>query len=391
MMEAAKQLFLISFRMEGLSLERLMNLARDENIILQSLSRHGAKAVEGVCGEADFAKLSALAEQRGWKLTKLRPKRLSAFFGWLKRRMAAAIGFVLCIALAITAMQFVWSIDILDAGQYESEVRLYLKERNIHPGLMKKDVPLEQVISELEWRMPKVAWVQAYYRGASLVIRCILGVPPPGVETQGGPGDIVAKRDGILVKLLPLAGTPQCKEGDIVKQGQVLIAGWERGGNDTKIPVKARGIAMARGWVGAKVQVPLDEVISEPTGRSVTSQIIETPYFQVGQIEHPDYLQSDRTVEIWPVGGSWWPVTLRRETFTEVALTISPREEAKVKAEAGLAALRALAQKLGAGHEPVDKWVDYCMIEGRMLEATAIAEIQADIALPKPWEEGAAE
>ena len=390
MMEAAKQLFQISFRMEGLSLERLMNLAREENIILHNLSRHGAKAVEGECGEADYAKLSELAEKRGWKLIRLRPKRLSALFGWLKRRMAAAIGFVLCIALAITAMQFVWSIDIMDAGQYESEIRLYLKERDIHAGLMKKDVSLEHLVSDLEWRMPKVAWVQAYYRGASLVIRCVLGVPPPGVETQGGPGDIVAQRDGILVKLLPLAGTPLCKEGEIVKKGQVLIAGWERGSGETKIPVKARGVALARGWVGAKVRVPLDEVQSEPTGRSATSQVVETPYFQVGQIEHPDYLQSDRTVEIWPVGGAWWPVTLRRETYEEVSMTITPRDEAQVKAEAGLAALRALAQKLGAGHEPVDKWVDYCMIEGRMLEATAIAEIQVDIALPKPWEEGAA-
>ena len=389
-MEAAKQLFLISFRMEGLSLERLMNLAREENIILQNLSRHGAKAVEGVCEEADFSRLSALAVNRGWKLTRLRPKRLSAFLGWLKRRLAAAIGFVLCIALAITAMQFVWSIDILDAKQYESEIWLYLKEKNIHAGLLKKDVSLDHIITDLEWRMPKVAWVQAYYRGASLVIRCVLGVPPPGIETQGGPGDIVAKRDGILVKLLPLAGTPQCKEGDIVKEGQILIAGWERGSNDTKIPVKARGIAMARGWVGAKVRIPMDEMISEPTGRSVTSQIIKTPYFSIGKIEQPEYLQSDRTVEIWPVGGAWWPVTLQRETIAEVALHVIPREEAKVKAEAGLGALRALAQKLGAGHEPVDKWVDYCMIEGRMLEATAIAEIQADIALPKPWEEGAA-
>ncbi len=390
MMEAAKQLFLISFRMEGLSLERLMNLAREENIILLNLSRHGAKAVEGACGETDYKKLGELADKRGWKLTKLRPRRLSALFGWLKKRMAAAVGFVLCIALAITAMQFVWSIDILDAGQYASEIRLYLKEKDIHPGLMKKDVPLAQIISDLEWRMPKVAWVQAYYRGAALVIRCVLGVPPPGVETQGGPGDVVAQRDGILVTLLPLAGTPQCKAGDIVKKGQVLIAGWERGTNEQKIPVKARGIAMARGWVGAKARVPLDEIISEPTGRSVTSQIIETPYFQVGQIEHPDYLQSDRTVEILPVGGAWWPVTLRRETYEEVALTVTPRDEDQVKADAGLAALRALAQKLGAGHEPVDKWVDYCMIEGRMLEATAIAEVLADIALPKPWEEGAA-
>jgi similar to stage IV sporulation protein len=389
-MDVAKQLFLVSFRMEGLSLERLLNLAGEQNIMLHDLTRNGLKAVEGVCVESDYAKLAELAEKRGWKLTRLKHKRLSAVRNWLKKRLAVAVGLVICLTLAIVSMQFIWRIDILDAGPYESEVRLYLKEQNIHPGIWKRDISLQTLTSGLEWRMPKVAWVQSYYRGAALVIRCVLGVPPPGVETQGGPGDVVAQRDGILVTLLPLAGTPVCKPGDMVRAGQVLISGWERGTGKEKIPVKARGIAMARGWVGAKVRIPLDEVHSEPTGRTYVSQAIQTPYFQVGTLETPEFLQYDRTVEQWPIGGVWWPVYLRRETFEEVALTVVPRDDAEVKAEAGLAALRELSQKLGAGHEPVDKWVDYCMIEGRMLEATAIAEILADIALPKPWEAGAA-
>ncbi len=388
MIDAAKQLFLVSFRMEGLSLERLLNLASEQSIMLHDLNRTGLKAVEGVCGESDYKKLAELAEQRGWKLTRLRHKRLSALRNWLKKRVAAAVGLVLCLALAAVALQFIWRIDILDAGPYESEIRLYLKEQDIHPGMWKRDVALAKMVSALEWRMPKVAWVQAYYRGTALVIRCVLGVPPPGVETEGGPGDVVAARDGILVSLLPLAGTPMCKPGDLVKQGQVLISGWERGTGEEKIPVKARGIATARGWVGVRVRIPLYEVHSEPTGRVTVSQAVQTPYFQVGEMETPEFLQADRTVEVWPIGGAWWPVYLRRETFEEVALSVVPREEADVKAEAGLAALRALSQKLGAGHEPVDKWVDYCMIEGRMLEATAIAEILADIALPKPWEAG---
>ena len=390
MMDAAKQLFLISFRMEGLSLERLMNLAGEQNIMLQNLKRSGLKAVEGVCGEADYAKLSGMADMRGWKLTRLKHKRLSAFRVWLKKRAAVAVGFVLCLALAAVSLQFIWRIDIMDAGPYESEVRLYLREQNIRPGIWKRTVALQGLISGLEWRMPRVAWVQAYYRGTALVIRCVLGVPPPGVETEGGPGDVVAIRDGILVSLMPLAGTPLCKPGDIVRAGQVLISGWERGSGEAKVPVKARGIAMARGWVGAKVRIPVDEVHTSPTGRTAVAQAVQTPYFQVGQVQAPDFLQSDRTVEIWPIGGAWWPVFLRRETYEEVALSVVPREEADVKAEAGLAALRALSQKLGAGHEPVDKWVDYCMIEGRMLEATAIAEILADIALPMPWVAGAA-
>lgn len=388
-MNAAKQLFLISFRMEGINLERLMNLAGERNILLKDLARRGVRAVDGACYEADFKRLEELAKERGWKLTRLAPKRLSRVKNWLKRRVAVAVGIVLCVALAVAAMQFVWRVVILDAGPYESEVRVYLKEKDIRPGRWKRDISLEEIITDLEWRMPRVAWVQAYYRGTSIVIRCILGVPPPDIVTQGGPGDVVAERDGIIVSILPLAGTAACKPGDIVRAGQVLIAGWERGTGEEKVAVKARGIAIARGWVGAKVRVSLDETLSTPTGREAVTQMVSTPFFTLGNSETPEFLQYDKTVEIWPIGGAWWPVSLRRETYAEVALSVSPRNEAEVKAEAGIVALRTLAQKLPVGVEPVDKWVDYCMIEGRMLEATAIAEIQADIALSKPWAAGA--
>jgi sporulation protein YqfD len=386
--EAVKQLFLVSFRMEGLSLERLINLASAKNILLHDLNRVGLKTVEGTLSDKDFGILASLAEQKGWKLTRLRRKRLSAVGAWLKRRKGVVAGFVLCIALATVALQFVWGIDILDAGPYESEIRVYLREQDIKPGMWKKDVSLPDLVRALEWRMPDVAWVQAYYRGASLVIRCVQGVPPPDVETEGGPGDVVASRDGILISVLPVAGTAERKAGELVHAGEILISGWERGANGTQVPVKARGIALARIWEGVKVRIPADEVLSEPTGRTAMSQVVATPYFDVGQMAEPEFLQSDRTIETMPIGGAWWPVLLRRVTWEEVALSIAPRNEAELKAEAGLAAMRALSEKLGAGHEPVDKWVDYCMIEGRMLEATAIAEIQADIALPKPWEAG---
>ena len=94
MMNAAKQLFLISFRMEGINLERLMNLAGERNILLKDLVRRGVRAVEGVCCESDFKGLNELAQERGWKLTRLAPKRLSRMKSWLKRRAAVAVGAV---------------------------------------------------------------------------------------------------------------------------------------------------------------------------------------------------------------------------------------------------------------------------------------------------------
>ena len=55
------------------------------------------------------------------------------------------------------------------------------------------------------------------------------------------------------------------------------------------------------------------------------------------------------------------------------------RDLDEAKAEAGLAALRALARRVGYSEVFVDKWVDYCMIEDEILEASAVGERRIDI------------
>ena len=69
-------------------------------------------------------------------------------------------------------------------------------------------------------------------------------------------------------------------------------------------------------------------------------------------------------------------------------MTVTWRDLDQAKAEAGLAALRALGQKIGRNEVFVDKWVDYCMIEGEILEAVAMGERRIDIGRSEPRTDG---
>ncbi len=69
-------------------------------------------------------------------------------------------------------------------------------------------------------------------------------------------------------------------------------------------------------------------------------------------------------------------------------MTVTWRDLDQAKAEAGLAALRALGQKIGRNEVFVDKWVDYCMIEGEILEAVAMGERRIDIGRSEPRVDG---
>lgn len=384
MSQRIKRLFRVQFKAEGLSLEKLAALCANEDIPLSHFKRLTPKTIVGQTTQKDYHKLCILAQERGWQITFGGTAGLSAWIEKVKDRWGLALGLGLAVVLIGLALQFVWQIDVMDAGAYEGDVRSYLEETGIGVGVYKGALDLDKLRQDLEWRYPKVAWVHTAFRGSTLVIRMVEGVPTPDIAPYGEPRDLVASRGGLVVSVEPVAGMALVKAGDIVKPGQVLIQGKERRGTEETIAVKARGRILARVWDQARVRMPLYEMLSEPTGERHMAQGILTPWFQWGDFEHPAYAASDTIVEQWPLGGAWWPISLRRETRQEVMLERKERPLEEVQQEASQAAMRLLSQKMGLNDDLVDKWVDCCMIEGGIVEACATVERVIDIAQSTP-------
>lgn len=133
-------------------------------------------------------------------------------------------------------MQMIWAVELIDAGTYAGDVRAFLEEAGVRPFIWKSRVDTAALKEALEWRYPKVAWVEVGWRGTVLQVRLVEGTPMGETVDWHGSQDIVASRDGVVVSVVPLAGTAMCKPGDTVRQGQVLIAGEEREGTDGTRP-----------------------------------------------------------------------------------------------------------------------------------------------------------
>ena len=107
------------------------------------------------------------------------------------------------------------------------------------------------------------------------------------------------------------------------------------------------------------------------------------PWFSLWPLPPSGFDRQDVQVVETPLGCVFFPLTLRRETRMEAELSVQPREEGQLRAEAAVAALRKLREKIGIHDDLVDKWVDYCMIEGEVLEAVATGERLIDIGTPR--------
>lgn len=375
--------FTCHFTITGLNLERFMNAVQKENIPLLYVRREDRRTLCCGCYRADLARIRGLAQQKGWRLQNERPAQLAAALGWLARRPGIPVGVALMLALVGVLSGFVWRVEVHGAGPYRAEIAAYLEQSGYVPGTPRAGVDAAALERALTRRYPQIAWFHVYAYHVTLVVDVAAGVPMPQLR-QAGEGDVVALRDGIVEQVRVYAGTAAVQPGDAVRRGQVLIRGVERAADEQLAPVRAEGVVTARCWQSHTVEMPLYGVESWETGKEVRADQIVTPWLRLPQ-EAPgaDFLACNTYVEELPVVGCFFPVWIRRYTLREAAMEHAPRPPEQVRAEAADAALARLQNGL-YGYEIIDKWVDYCMIEGTTLAATATVEWLMDIGGPAP-------
>ena len=369
----------VAFYAEGLRIEKLMNEAAKCGIKLRFVGREQDRRVYMRCSPAAYHAFAEMAREKGYGVTPPQPVGIYGEAKRLLKRKGLLIGLLLLLPLLWFSTRFVWGVRVENAGAYQGEVLMFLEENGIRPGIRRDSIDLADLRERLEWRLPGVQWVRTGMDGMRLVIRLEQGTPPPEIMDRGAAGDVVAADDGILLSLTVFSGTAACQSGDPVRKGQVLIRGEEQGKDGTVRRVKARGQAMARVFLSASAESSLWMTETVSTGQESRRQVLVTPFFSFSAQPEPMYLTWDEERRETPVGGAFFPIWLRRETRREAALERVPRSEAEARREAGEMALFAL-QRLEKSDEFVDKWVDYSMIEGEDVVATATAEIRRDIA-----------
>lgn len=366
------------FQLSGLNLERFINTMRKENIDLLLVRRLDRRTLECECRSADLARIASIADEKGWRMQQVRPLGLSALWASLRRRPGLPIGMMAALLLAFSLSQFVWRVEIHDAGPYRAEVAASLEALGCTPGVLRARIDANRLERELTYRYPEIAWFHVYVSGVTLVVDTTRGVSMPSLPEKDA-ADVYAARGGIVSSVRVYAGTAAVKAGEIVQAGQLLIRGEERGPDGTLVPVHASGVVMARCWQSETVTLPLREIRSVETGRETVATRLWTPWFCYPS-EEPGaaYLSYNTYVTQAPVVGCFFPVLYQTLCFREVAQEYAAADADTVRAQGEEAAFQRLKNRL-YGYEIIDKWAESCMIEENTLAVTATVEWLMDI------------
>ncbi|MCL6581929.1 MAG: sporulation protein YqfD [Firmicutes bacterium] len=268
----------LRLRVTGPSPERFLNLAAARGHRLWRTRRRGP-ALEVNVTVASFRRLRRLCRRARVRVRILDKRGLPFALDRLSRRPWALVGAVLGLTLLYLLSATVWVVRIEGARELDPELlREVVANLGLRPGMLKAFVDPEEVERGLVLAVHGVSWAAVELHGGVAVVRVVEKDPLERPEVFVPPADVVAARDGVVTSMIVLAGEPVVREGDTVREGQVLIVGRQLAVTGPTEPgahppgsaytdVVARGVVKARVWYQAYAEARRHALTHEPTGR----------------------------------------------------------------------------------------------------------------------------
>jgi similar to stage IV sporulation protein len=186
--------------------------------------------------------------------------------GKIRRRPVFIL--VSCILLAVLfwLSGSVWAISVKgNIKVSRSDILKVAYDNGLKIGARKSYISVDSLQQAIAIAFPEVSWVYVRFQGTLAVIEVVEKVRPD----VPGPGDIVAKKDGVVESVLVLSGVPVVQPGQTVKKGDLLIAGVTSGGIQG-----ARGNVTARTWYEVVVEESLSRLERVRTGKKKEVKVV---------------------------------------------------------------------------------------------------------------------
>ncbi len=201
--------------------------------LVEHCRRYGLRPLLAVPGEEDVRltvwywqrkKVPPLAQKAGVEWREVEKKGLPVLLAGYRRRYGLWLGILLSAAFLAYSQCFVWEIHLDTSDPAQQDLVLeYLKEAGIGLGTPWSQVDTQGVAQQLFFIDRNTSFAALNRNGCSLEV--IFHTSPQTTLPQQQYQNIVAAKDGLVLRVEALSGTAAVEPGQTVQQGQVLISG----------------------------------------------------------------------------------------------------------------------------------------------------------------------
>ena len=209
------------------------------------------------------------------------PRGLYGFWKRLANKWAIVISFALALILVILLSQLVWDIRVEgNARITDAEVISSLKECGIEIGDLWLVVDKGRIETDFLRENDRVSWININRRGTVAYIKLIEREETEEKENNVIPkySNIIAASDCVIEEITVRRGTPMVKVGDVVKKGDLLVAGVlsaESGGG------LCAADATVMGRISDRISVKIDRIEEKNSYKEGKLSLISVKIFKI--------------------------------------------------------------------------------------------------------------
>lgn len=315
-------------RVTGASVERFLNLLSRLQIEFWDIERRDELHIELSMCRKEKKRLKDIALRSFCSTEILSERGIGLLLGPLRKRPVLVLGIALVIGLSFFLQSFVWVISVEGEGTLHKEVILRELERlDIRFGSRAASIDPQLTKMQMLNAVPELSWLSVNRSGGKLTVLFTERFPEPKERLPYETGSIVASRDGIITDYSIFEGMRLCKRGDAVKEGQILVSGYEDYGLYLRA-VCAEAEIYARTWHAGTVVTPANLNEKRYTGRQWTQTTILVGRKRINLCGNSgiftDSCDKMISVKKLAVAEYEFPVSIETATYREYALV--PRE-----------------------------------------------------------------
>lgn len=366
-------------KVEGLSIEKFINLVISKNIYIWDVERIGFTTIIAKISLKGFKLLQPYTRITNCKVSIVEKRGLPFIILYLKRRRMLVAGALFCMILAYVFSIFVWSIDVKSTKNIdEKSILTELNKLGLKAGVSKSSINISKIQQQFLIDMKDAAWIGIDLKGTKAFVKVIEKTSPPVILPENVPCNIIAKKDGIIYKMTVLEGDAVKKVGETVKTGDVIVSGViERPNTETRF-AHSNGIILGRTWYEGYADVNLTKQENVRTGKANTITRISIGDNNLTlSPKKIDFKSYDKEEKMITSNNS--PIKIVRETYYEtmpITKKLSRQEAEKVAIEK---ALENIKPALGKDAKIVSKKENTSMININIVRADITVEVIEDI------------
>ena len=313
----------VNILVEGYFVEKFINICNKQKIFLWNLKRSKTTIIYTNVSIKDFKKLKPIAQKTKCKIKIKSKKGLPFIFNKYKKRKIFVIGLAMVLITIFTLSKFIWNIEVIGNEKInDDEIIQIANENNLKIGKFKNKVDTKKIINKLRLERDDIAWIGIEIKGTNAIIKIVESIPKPNIIDDEEFCNIVATKDAIIKKISAQNGTPVVKEGEIVKKGTVLIAGWLEGKYTGTRYVHATGSVQGKVWYTQKERIYFKQQKKEQTGNVENKYSLNINNFKinfnkgVSKFKNYDTIETNKKVKLF--SNFYLPIELIKITNTEV-------------------------------------------------------------------------